>query len=369
MIRFWGRLVLFLLWMPFSQGQTPCRAGVYLAGDPNPFPTPSGFSQVRLIVGEYRSLLAGYDPSLGVPEKGSLREQLLAKATELSAKATELNAKAGSLSSSAEMLELTGCWLRTGQAPRVIEFLGKKRLTGNDADSILLLSHLAMAQAHDPALLPRAIATQEDLLDRWPDTIKDWNYPKWHHFRKSEVALLSLWRARHRENIAAGGVAVPVQMDSILGLESLVSKDSFKPGKPPKAAWDRIGPELESLVVQLLIWLPSDSRLYWAYGELLNAKGDQASAFKIMTELVEARQMSGVETLFRHRAVLAREMVKLDELGSQTLQTSTEMKSANPGEFPMEAYLKAVGLGIAVGAGGLLLILLQWRFFVSRRRA
>ena len=35
----------------------------------------------------------------------------------------------------------------------------------------------------------------------------------------------------------------------------------------------------------------------------------------------------------------------------------------------MEAYLKAVGLGIAVGAGGLLLILLQWRFFVSRRRA
>ena len=362
MIRFWGRLVLFLLWMPFSQGQTPCRAGVYLAGDPNPFPAPSGFSQVRLIVGEYRALLAGYDPSLGVPEKGSLREQLLAKATEL-------NAKAGSLSSSAEMLELTGCWLRTGQAPRVIEFLGKKRLTGNDADSILLLSHLAMAQAHDPALLPRAIATQEDLLDRWPDTIKDWNYPKWHHFRKSEVALLSLWRARHRENITAGGMAVPVQMDSILGLETLVAKDSFKPGKPPKAAWDRIGPELESLVVQLLLWLPADSRLYWAYGELLNAKGDQASAFKIMTELVEARQMSGVETLFRHRAVLAREVAKLDEPGAQSLQTSIEAKAATPGDFPMEAYLKAVGLGIAVGAGGLLLILLQWRFFVSRRRA
>ncbi|MCY2945767.1 MAG: hypothetical protein NT142_14750 [Planctomycetota bacterium] len=75
----------------------------------------------------------------------------------------------------------------------------------------------------------------------------------------------------------------------------------------------------------------------------------------------------------RHRENLAARVanipVKLDEPGAQTLQTSTEAPSANPGEFPMEAYLKAVGLGIAVGAGGLLLILLQWRFFVSRRRA
>ncbi len=362
MIRFWGRCGFILLLIAFSKGPPPCQAGIYLSIDPNPFPTPSGFSQVRLIVGEYRSVLAGYDPSLGVPEKGSLREQLLAKATELSAKAE-------SLSLPAEMLELTGCWLRTGQAPRVIEFLGKKSLNGNDPETILLLSHLAMAQAHDPALLPRAIVTQEDLLARWPDTIKDWNYPKWHHFRKSEVALLALWRSRLRETISAGGLNVPVQLDSILGLETLGAKDSFKPGKPPRAAWDRIGPEVEGILVQLLFWLPADSRLYWAYGELLNAKGDQASAFKIMTELVEARQMSGVEPLFRHRAILAREIGKLDEPGAQTLQTAPEVKPTNPGEFPMEAYLKALGLGIGIGAGGLLLIMLQWHFFVSKRRA
>ncbi len=346
----------------FSTSSTRSRAGVYLALDPNPFPTITGFSQVRLIVGEYRSLLAGYDPSLGVPEKGSLREQILARAKELSAKADVLNTPA-------EMLELTGCWLRTGQAQRVVEFLGKKRLSGNDAETILLLSHLAMAQAHDPALLPRAIVTQEEMLERWPETIKDWNYPKWHHFRKSEVALLALWRSRLREYISIGGMNIPVQLDSILGLESLVVKDNFKPGKPPRGAWDRVGPEVESLLVQLLFWLPADSRLYWAYGEFLNAKGDQASAFKIMTELVEARQMSGVEPLFRHRAVLAREIVKLDEPANQNQQNVPEAKSANPGDFPMEDYLKAVGLGIAIGAGGLLLILLQWHFFASRHRA
>ena len=336
------------------------QAGIYLPSDPNPFPAPSGFSQIRLSVGEYRSLLAGKDPALGIPEKGSLREQILNRTAEL-------EARLDTLKTPAEMLEITGCWLRTGLGSKVIEYLGKKRITGDDADSVLLLSHLAMAQAQDPALLPRAISTQEDVLERWPETIKDWKYPKWRHFRRAEAALLALWRARHRENLASGGAPVPVKLDSVLGLDTLEARDNFKPGKPPKSAWDRLDPEAESLVVQLILWLPADSRLYWAFGEVLNAKGDTASAFKIMTELVEARQMSGVDPLFKHRAALSREVGQLDETGGQAASVSSENKPAPVGEFPMEAYLKAVGLGIAVGAGGLILLWLQWQFLFARR--
>lgn len=338
-------------------------AGIHIPSDPNPYPPPTAFSQVRLNVGEYRSILAWKDPTLPPAERGSLREQILKRMGELEAKLKDsppLTLK--------EKRELTGCWLRTGQPGKVIQFLAGHRANSGDFDSVLLLSHLAMAQAEDPQLLGRAIATMEDVLDQWPEQVSGWKHEQWRWARRCEVVLLQLWKSRQREWAASGG-KLPVKLDSILGLEGFESAKTFQPGFPARAVWDRLDPEAEGLVVQLLYWLPSDSRLYWAYGELLNARGEIPGAYQTLNELIAARQLSDVGPLFKHRAQLAQAIAKISE--SQSTEDSAQGQGnpngmLPPGEFPMRLYLNAVGMGILIGIGITILLALQWWFLRAR---
>jgi len=344
------------------------QAGIYIPSDPNPYPVTSSFSQIRLTLGEYRSLLAWSpdsknNPGIPSPEKGSLQEELLTRMSALEAKL-----KDGSLSSSTDKLELTGCWLRTNQTGKVMTLLRTHQPAPNDPESILLLSHLAMAQAADPSLLPKAIATMEDFLEQLPDTKTGWKYPQWRWMRRAETVLLQLWKTRYREALTTNK-PLTVRIDSILGLDGLETTNQFQPGKLPRNSWDKVDSEAEGLVVQLLYWLPSDSRLYWAYGELLNAKGDIGPAYKVLNELVEARQLSDVSQLFKHRAILSQAISKVaqdSEEAKKDSEYSKETVSGTTGEFPMKQYLNAIGLGMLIGAGATILLILQWQFIKER---
>ncbi len=341
-------------------------AGIYIPSDPNPYPVANSFSQIRLNIGEYRSLLAfnPQDPKTTTAEKGSLQDQLLSRMATL-----ETKLKDGSLKSVADQLELTGCWLRTSQPGKVIAYLKTQPPDPADPDSVFLLSHLAMAQAADPGLLPKAIATMEDFLEQWPETKASWKYPQWRWMRRAETVLLQLWKTRHRESLTSGKPMLPVRIDTILGLEGLETTARFQPGKLPRNVWDKVDPEAEPMVVQLLYWLPNDARLYWAYGELLSAKGEVGAAYQVLNELVSARQLSDVQTLFRHRAALSQAIAKLDEKSETKSAEGAAGDNNAPaavGEFPMKLYLNAIGLGILIGAGTTILLILQWRFIMTR---
>ena len=54
---------------------------------------------------------------------------------------------------------------------------------------------------------------------------------------------------------------------------------------------------------QLCIWLPDDTRLYWLYGELLNAQGDFKLAREVFNDCVDLRRDND-KLLAAHRRVL-----------------------------------------------------------------
>jgi hypothetical protein len=56
--------------------------------------------------------------------------------------------------------------------------------------------------------------------------------------------------------------------------------------------------------MQLLLWLPLDNRLYWLYGELLNARGQVVLAADVFRELVEGRRYAPGRELRLHYRIL-----------------------------------------------------------------
>jgi hypothetical protein len=66
---------------------------------------------------------------------------------------------------------------------------------------------------------------------------------------------------------------------------------------------DKLPLERVPLVVQLLLWLPFDNRLYWQLAELLNIQADVQGASTLMNELVDSRAYRPPE-LWAHRQVV-----------------------------------------------------------------
>jgi hypothetical protein len=67
---------------------------------------------------------------------------------------------------------------------------------------------------------------------------------------------------------------------------------------------DALPPDASEIVLQLVLWMPFDDRLYWQLGELLNARGEVENALDIFKELIEARNLSNVAELMQHRRAL-----------------------------------------------------------------
>jgi hypothetical protein len=53
-----------------------------------------------------------------------------------------------------------------------------------------------------------------------------------------------------------------------------------------------------------VVWQPHDSRLYWLYGELLNARGDVLGAADVLDNVVQFGGGRGWPELVAHRRVL-----------------------------------------------------------------
>jgi hypothetical protein len=79
----------------------------------------------------------------------------------------------------------------------------------------------------------------------------------------------------------------------------------YQPGVLAAAERAKLPPEAIAIVQQLLLWYPSDTRLFWLLAELYAADGQFAAARDIMDVAVsEARQYGNRRILSEHRALV-----------------------------------------------------------------
>lgn len=96
---------------------------------------------------------------------------------------------------------------------------------------------------------------------------------------------------------APGKPAVPVRFVNDAG--------AYEPGALAAAERAKLPPDAVAVVQQLLLWFPSDVRLYWLLAELYAADGNLAAAQSILDEFTWSLAYSNRRNLMDHRAAVA----------------------------------------------------------------
>jgi hypothetical protein len=214
-----------------------------------------------------------------------------------------------------EYATLGGCLLRMGRPAHALPLLeeGLRKATPADPARFLVLLNLANTYRTTPELMQRAIDTQRQVLAAWPTAWAGWGRDELAWTYRVEKFQLALWQQRQRE------ILVPRRGD--VGLDPLFarvrwvgSSGRYEPGALALDHWDELPADAEQVVLQLMLWDPHDARLFWLYGELLNARGQVPAALRVFT-LCGDRGLGGAGDLRRHRAVLGNAVAIFKALG------------------------------------------------------
>ncbi len=135
-------------------------------------------------------------------------------------------------------------------------------------------------------------------------------------FREAEKYQLRLLRLRRREaiNAPSGPPKAPETPDDLFstpdapGVRFVGPSGSFEAGKLADAEQAKLPKNALAIVQQLLLWLPPegglyDVRLFWFYGELLNARGEVKEAKLVLDACTDPGGLHPAE-LRDHRQVL-----------------------------------------------------------------
>lgn len=202
--------------------------------------------------------------------------------------------------STLDRVNLAACYLRLG-GERVPEAIGL--LNRGDQSHFLIQSNLAAAYflSGETAM---AVRHQTRAVDLWPEIFSHWTEQELRFYRECEQYLLKLYRSRDEE--ARGGrLRGPVEVDPFFpGLRFVSSRGYYEAGELAPAMRDRLPTNGFNVLYMILLWFPTDMRLYWLFGELLNAAGAVDQAADVFVELVESGTAGSFKDLPRHRRVL-----------------------------------------------------------------
>ncbi|MCI0459151.1 MAG: hypothetical protein L0Z62_19515, partial [Gemmataceae bacterium] len=234
-------------------------------------------------------------------------------------------------------------------------------------------------------------------------------------YRRAQDYLRKLFRLRSRprptppggassllgediEALFTGGA--PPRPVRFVGADGKYQAGALAPEEAKKLPADAV-----DIVQQLLLWMPHDHRLYWLLGELYNARGEYATAYKIFDEigglmqvLKRGNEAFGVETPRLYRWELAqkkdreyRELPQLQRAHWQVIREAKEKadkdllqadaapkdkpppppvrpppppKVATDDTFPID--LRSLGVGF--GGGVIVAIFGYWQVREVRRR-
>lgn len=361
------RITLLSFWVFFLAAKH-CQGGVYGSLEKG-LKGPESFSGFRLSLGELRGTEAD-DKTIPV-EPGSLRADYLALRERLE----KLPAP-----TPGEQMELAVARMRLGQPDAAMAQL--ERLVDReelpDQDRFLGMLNLAACYAAqatrqgDVAFLLRAVTTQRRALDAWPTNLekapKGWDFGVWRALLGAEEAQYRLWRSRLREG---ANTFATLKLEDLRGGPVPGFGKEYSAGPASPVFWREAIDDL-ALVQQMVLWNPTDNRLYWLYGEWLNARGEVASARVVLEELVDARRLRNFPDLVSHWQILraaadAMQGAPKDQPAQSdaTALSGAEAEKAAAGlELP---NWRTLSVGLCLGVVVCLLAQMQWRSLNRRR--
>jgi hypothetical protein len=274
-------------------GSGSAYAGVYFSMEGEPLPPPNW---VEREVGHLRSLPSPLPegPNVEIDPRRPLFDSRFA--------ALEAKARDGNLAT-IDRIDLGACYIRKVRYADAVRVL-----KAGDQEDFLILLNLATAY-HNQGQLTEAVACQEKALRNWPALYPGWSTGSRIWYRRAENLYLKLLRLReqekHLEETGRGTGTKNQTVDALFPRTRFVGPGGrYEPGPFPRL-WEELAPDASQLVLQLVLWMPWDDRLYWLYGEVLNAAGQVDWAYKVFDEIVWKRKRTDFLELVEHRKVLA----------------------------------------------------------------
>jgi len=178
----------------------------------------------------------------------------------------------------------------------------------------LLLLHLATVYQDDESLAQHALDLQREALQTWPTMLPGFSRPELAWYRRAELYALTLMELRNRERLG-GRVRSPTdqpppdhlfpreERDPAKKLQFIGESGEYEAGGIAWKQMDRVPSDAYQIVLQLMLWRPTDYRLYWLFGELLNAQGQVEGAYYVLN-MLRSNTLWRSRELERHFRVL-----------------------------------------------------------------
>jgi hypothetical protein len=289
----------------------PCasvRAGVYVIASQkdtpllpmrDPFPVVTAEETVKSLV----ATLTMLDDAIAKrTEKTTTARADLIKEVET---VLEPKLKKGELTPQ-DLVNLSAAYIRLRRYTRAIPVLedGLRQLKEDAPERFLLLANLAAAH-HGNNDLRNARNRQMAALAAAPakPPVAAWSQERWDHYLIAERYYARLLE-RRAEEIERPSAVKSVSVDDLFPTVRFVgASGDYEPGRIAPQYLHELPRDALPIVVQLLFWLPTDPRLMWLYGELLNAEGRVNEAYFVMRDLIFSGSMGGKE-ISDHRRIL-----------------------------------------------------------------
>ncbi len=283
----------------------PVQAGLYNTEDPGPpwsgrltsdepavWPTVN-LEQFLYVARQLRDVVA---------PQSSLRQLYDVRIAGLEAKN-----RAGALTTE-DRVNLSAYYLRTPQPAnpqRNIEKAFAILEPVKNQNNFMVLSNLGMTNELSGDL-DRALSYSEQALSAWPLLWPGLTSLQLNLLHRAESLHVALLKARLVEQRRRPPKRDPAgeTLDALFPKVRFTRADgSYKTHGLEPAQLATLPEETMLLLQQLLLWNPGDSRLWWLFGELLNAQGNLLEASNLFDWLVRVAQYSPKE-LREHRAIL-----------------------------------------------------------------
>ena len=326
-------------------------AGVYTTTEREPFPVVTAQDKVKSAVGTLTMLndVVAKAANNTSSERAELIKQV---ETNLEPKRTK-----GELTLH-DRVTLAAGYFRLGRFAKAIPVLnevldeGSGQVKDDAPERFLLLANLASAY-QGTGDLRGAIRTQKQALAAAPTKapVAAWGQDQWEHYLIAERYYLILLELRH-EAVERRPVAKGLPLDALFPKVRFVGTDGkYEAGRIAPESLHELPRDALAIVVQLLHWQPTDARLMWLYGELLNADGRINEAYRTLNDLLFTGSFES-EDLKKHRQILRGSLVpeKNEEVELPPEKSSPE-EPKKPDEKPGKGMpdWRTLGTGFAAG--------------------
>ena len=347
------------------------NAGIYSVAEPTPFRVEANQGLELPYVPQFKSFL---DDRLNAVNP-TLPDTLDGKATFRGAAKLRIEQRG----KNPDQVALAVDYIRIGKAADAVNLLeGRTRDRVPDYVALVTLAHahaargewsdairvhgLATFDAEPPARLPGANADQT----RWLVKLERDYYAHWLRLRHQETLL------REPPEVQNVYTLFPAKSDAP-SLKFVNEAGQYEPGQLAAAEKAKLPPDALTIVQQLLLWSPDDTRMLWLLAEIYAANGQLREADQIFDQCTWGRGYTNRKILMAHRTTTREAVAKLPpDSGDVALpsdvpkpETDAVAEQQKWDEIRDQVYLILAILGVLA----VVLIPLQIRTLLRRRRS